>query len=67
MEIVSDKISADHYSEVVIDLLFCFYPISEILECNSNPCQNGAVCFEGIGTYVCQCANGYEGANCETG
>ena len=67
MEIASTIMHANHCCEVVIHLLFCFHPILEILECSSNPCQNGAICFEGIGTYVCQCANGYEGANCETG
>ena len=39
-----------------------------MLACSSNPCQNGAQCFDGQdGTHVCLCAPGYEGFNCETG
>ncbi len=40
---------------------------SDIEECASDPCQNGATCFEGIDSYLCQCPDGYEGTNCETG
>ena len=36
--------------------------------CSSNPCLNGAACFEaGSGNgFICQCASGYTGTNCET-
>ncbi|KFP88762.1 Coagulation factor IX, partial [Acanthisitta chloris] len=34
-------------------------------QCNSNPCKNGAVCKDGINSYVCWCPAGYEGKNCE--
>ncbi|NWV29120.1 FA9 factor, partial [Origma solitaria] len=34
-------------------------------QCNSNPCQNGAVCKDEINSYVCWCPAGYEGKNCE--
>ena len=40
---------------------------SEIVECASDPCQNGGTCFEGVDGYLCQCADGYEGIHCETG
>ena len=29
-------------------------------------CQNGATCVDGIGSYTCDCATGYEGDMCET-
>lgn len=32
--------------------------------CKSNPCQNGATCFNYIGGYECQCTPGYSGKNC---
>ena len=42
--------------------------------CSSNPCQNGATCFDvnnpatqgGINTFVCTCAAGYSGTTCQT-
>ncbi|KAM6253499.1 coagulation factor IX [Porphyrio hochstetteri] len=34
-------------------------------QCNPNPCKNGAVCKDGVNSYVCWCQSGYEGRNCE--
>ncbi|NWI06636.1 FA9 factor, partial [Tichodroma muraria] len=34
-------------------------------QCSPNPCKNGAVCKDGINSYVCWCPAGYEGKNCE--
>ncbi|NWI15438.1 FA9 factor, partial [Crypturellus soui] len=34
-------------------------------QCDPNPCKNGAVCKDGVGSYVCWCPAGYEGRNCE--
>lgn len=41
------------------------YCQKEINECDSAPCQNGAVCKDLVGTYQCQCAKGFQGQNCE--
>lgn len=36
-------------------------------QCEPNPCKNGAVCKDGVSSYVCWCPAGYEGRNCEIG
>ena len=41
--------------------------ISEIDECTSRPCMNGATCVDGVGSYSCICLAGYVGNTCETG
>jgi len=35
--------------------------------CISNPCLNGATCLNEIDNYICSCAPGYTGSNCEIG
>ncbi len=30
-------------------------------QCDSSPCQNGAVCEDQFQSYQCQCAPGYQG------
>ena len=34
-------------------------------ECESQPCANGGVCFDGEGEYLCICTEDYRGDNCE--
>lgn len=34
-------------------------------ECTSNPCQNGGTCVDRINMYICLCAAGFGGVNCE--
>lgn len=34
-------------------------------QCESSPCQNQGECRDGIGGYMCTCAEGFEGKNCE--
>ncbi|NWH18161.1 CRUM1 protein, partial [Grus americana] len=38
---------------------------AEIDECDSDPCQNGALCNDHVGFYTCTCAPGYQGIQCE--
>lgn len=33
-------------------------------ECNSNPCQNGGTCRDGLARFDCDCLNGYIGRLC---
>ena len=42
-------------------------PISEVDECASRPCMNGATCDDGVDSYSCTCLAGYVGNICETG
>lgn len=46
---------------------FTAFQLSDINECLSNPCHNGATCVDLIGNYRCNCKAGYTGGNCETG
>ncbi|NXT94397.1 CRUM1 protein, partial [Anhinga rufa] len=48
--------------------LFCNKGVNcdaEIDECDSDPCQNGALCSDHVGFYTCTCAPGYQGIQCE--
>ena len=38
--------------------------LSDINDCDPNPCVNGGVCHNGINSYTCTCAEGYNGKNC---
>ena len=39
---------------------------TDVNECESNPCHNGATCTDGPDSYNCTCALGFSGSNCET-
>ena len=43
--------------------------ISDVNECEMpDPvCKNGATCKNLMGSYYCNCAEGFEGPNCENG
>ena len=38
---------------------------TNIDECQSNPCQNGAICTDLLNGYRCLCTPEYDGTNCE--
>lgn len=39
--------------------------MTDIDECSDNPCQNNATCTDLINKYQCQCADGFNGTNCD--
>jgi len=45
----------------------CSCLFSDIDECDSNPCKNGATCTDHIDGFNCSCVAGYTGNMCETG
>ena len=42
-----------------------FFNITEYIECDSCPCQNGAYCVDGISMYECMCPDGFNGTHCD--
>ena len=36
-------------------------------ECNPNPCANSGTCTDYYDGYSCDCVDGYEGDQCQTG
>jgi len=38
---------------------------TNIDECETDPCLNGATCIDGIAMYTCECREGFNGAQCE--
>ena len=46
---------------------YLWHTLTDIDECESNPCQNEVKCIDGINQYSCICKDGYTGINCETG
>lgn len=44
------------------------YILTDLYPCQrQTPCMNDATCINnGLGDYICQCADGYEGDKCET-
>ena len=47
--------------------VFCRLTFSDINECSSEPCMNGATCDDRINNYVCTCTPGWTGTDCESG
>lgn len=39
--------------------------LSDINDCESNPCHNGGTCIDKVSVYQCICADGWEGDHCE--
>ena len=37
----------------------------DIDDCKSDPCLNGGTCKDGINSFSCQCAEGFDGSTCE--
>ena len=48
-------------------LITYFYNVTDIDECISQPCVNGATCDDMVNMYECICAVGWTGEECQTG
>ena len=53
-----------HYCKIK---MMKYLHFTDIDECSSDPCQNGATCVDQIDSYSCICASGYIGTNCDEG
>ena len=50
------------------DLLsFFFFPVTDVDECASDPCQHGGVCVDQVNSFRCVCPRGYTDPVCGTG
>ena len=45
----------------------CLVIVSELNECNSDPCVNHGVCVDAVNEFRCECPPGLSGVTCETG
>ena len=45
--------------------LVTIYFLADIDECASDPCQNAGTCNDGVASYTCDCAVGFNGTHCE--
>ena len=41
--------------------------LTDINECASNPCQNGAACVDQVNGYACTCRAPFSGTSCDVG
>lgn len=57
----------DTYSSLVDKPGASFYSVTGTFPgaCSSNPCLNGGTCVTGLRMYMCTCATGWTGNNCE--
>ena len=52
--------------QIIKSKFFCI-DINDCLVGGINPCKNGGTCTDGIATYTCTCAAGFEGPDCSIG
>lgn len=59
------------YLWLIVQLIFRFdlfvVSLSEINECESNPCLNSGRCMDLVDNYTCVCVAPFTGQRCETG
>ncbi len=53
------------FLNIIISL--SLFVLTDIDDCQSNPCQNGGTCIDEINSFVCLCLPSYGGATCEKG
>ena len=40
--------------------------ISGVVDCESDPCQNGGTCTQNTNTFICKCPILFDGKSCQT-
>ncbi|XP_078672770.1 adhesion G-protein coupled receptor G7-like isoform X1 [Branchiostoma floridae x Branchiostoma belcheri] len=63
------RVTLTHFSWIlVLLLLFNGDGVSaqDTDDCRGVICQNGGICVDGVNSYSCNCAPGFEGLHCET-
>ena len=50
---------------ILSQIILFFSSTLDIDECQSGPCQNDGTCVDGINSYSCRCAPGWQGTKCE--
>lgn len=48
-------------------IFFFLDSITDVDECLTEPCVNDGMCLNILGSYVCQCKEGFSGPRCEQG
>ena len=46
---------------------FFYLIVLDIDDCADEPCENGGTCVDQVDSFVCKCALGFEGDECEIG
>ena len=54
-----------YYTELLLILLLSLLLYTATDECDPNPCLNGGTCIDGVGSFTCDCEDGYSGDTCE--
>lgn len=51
-----------------VSLLYDYIPATDIDECKDAPCSSNAQCINTVGSYLCECVEGFfkEGTKCGT-
>ena len=63
---VSGYIPGSTYYNLICMLINAF--LSDVNEClTGDVCKNGGTCFNLVGSFYCQCPNGFDGETCENG
>ena len=50
---------------VLYHILFYLFDISDINDCTPTTCSNGGECVDQVDSYICLCADGYTGDQCD--
>lgn len=52
---------------LLLPLFFFFSLLTDVDDCQSEPCENGGTCIDKIDSFLCLCLPSYGGDTCEKG